>query len=126
MITKLHFLHTVFQSISERVSEKRNRIEETKKENIKKSICSHLHYRKNKENGQFLFIFLKTLRKLFIYISENVKKSKSLNENVFNILDKMEELQNQVITDTLEVHVYFLIGYLKFKKKLGSKIETVW
>lgn len=33
---------------------------------------------------------------IIIFFSENVKKSKSLNENVFNILDKMEELQNQV------------------------------
>ena len=31
----------------------------------------------------------------FLFLSENVKKSRSLNENVFNILDKMEELQNQ-------------------------------
>lgn len=35
----------------------------------------------------FTFLFL---------ISENVKKSKSLDENVFEVLDKMENFQNKV------------------------------
>ena len=36
------------------------------------------------------------ITKLIYFLSENVKKSKSLDENVFEILDKMEALQNKV------------------------------
>ncbi|XP_069102203.1 uncharacterized protein [Argopecten irradians] len=42
-----------------------------------------------------LILSERTPSHLTISIEENVKKSKSLNENVFEILDKMEALQNE-------------------------------
>ena len=62
---------------------------------------------------------------VLLVFPENVKNSKSLNENVFNILDKMEELQNERAKRWADRMDEMGIERLRIASQLMETLDTI-